>query len=149
MLLMDSAICVQSWRVLNYLDQDVRDIFESKLVLVLLMIMMMEMISTLLLLLPHLSLLAFLILCLLLYLFEHFSLFKLVLNLRNKISVQLLQKYECSLLQALNTTTNEYVEIILIDRWLDIVSHGKHRLCHFLKHFVLKIFDLRILLFVF
>jgi len=87
MLGVTGTICVESRRILDDLDQYVRDVFESKLVLVLFVVMMSIVITTLLLLFLMFLLFNFLILSLLLDQLKHLVVLNLVPYLRDEVFV--------------------------------------------------------------
>ena len=87
MLGVTGAICVESRRILDDLDQDVGDVFEGKLVLVLFVVMMSIVIATLLLLFLMFLLFHFLFLNLLLDQLKHFVVLNLVPDFRDVVFV--------------------------------------------------------------
>ena len=87
MLCVSRAICVQSRRILDDLDQYVGDVFERKLVLVLFVVMMSIVIATLLLLFLVFLLFHLLLLSLLLDLLKHLVVFNLVPDFRDEVFV--------------------------------------------------------------
>lgn len=87
MLGVTGAICVESRRILDDLDQYVRDVFERKLVLVLFVVMMSIVITTLLLLFLMFLLFHLLILSFLLDQLKHFVVLNLVPDLRDVVLV--------------------------------------------------------------